>query len=122
MIWGFIKVIFFATIIVLAVFFHFRTDPGEGQKIGQIVNLSKKGIMRKTWEMELIRGGFVDGSGTMGAVFHLTIENDELASKAFQCMNSGSEVRVSYEMEFMSSSWRSEKSSPNFCKSIEKIR
>ena len=47
--------------------------PSSGQKIGRIVKLVDEGLLYKTTEGELIRGGLVDGSGSMGTSFHFTI-------------------------------------------------
>ncbi len=42
----------------------FSTSPGSGDKIGQIVKISKQGLIVKTWEAQLIRGGMNGGSGS----------------------------------------------------------
>lgn len=106
------------TVILTFFLFHICTDPGEGEKIGTIVKLSKQGLFKKTWEGELIRGGFLDGSGTIGGSFHFTIESDELARKALELMKSKKEVVLFYEIEFLSLVTRSESGNPHFAVSI----
>jgi hypothetical protein len=98
----------------------FRTDPGEGIKIGRIVKVSRQGLIFKTWEVTLVRGGLNDGSGVIGSSFEFTIENDSLAKEAVKLMENQSEVMVYYKTEFISSIKRSESYSPNFCVEIVK--
>jgi hypothetical protein len=86
---------------------HFDT-PGEGQKKGQIVKLEKVGFICKTWEGELIRGGFSDGGGTIGGAFHFTLEDKSLLPLALECLEKQTEVMITYETEFMTAPWRSE--------------
>lgn len=98
-----------------------RTDPGHGRKVGRIVSLSKKGLIWKTWEGELIRGGFVDGSGSMGTSFRFTIEDDRLIDLAIECLDKQYEVALDFDVEFISSVSRSESYDPNFVKNITKM-
>jgi hypothetical protein len=95
------------------------TNPGHGKKIGRIVKLERVGLLSKTWEGELIRGGFVDGSGSMGSVFHFTIEDEDLSKKALACVDDQSEVILHYRIELFSSLFRSEDLNPRFVEAIE---
>lgn len=97
-----------------------RSDPGQGKKIGKIVKLSKQGMLWKTWEGELIRGGFSDGTGIMGGSFHFTIEDGNLAQCAEKFFEDQSEVILEYRVEFISSICRAESYQPNFAVSIKK--
>lgn len=77
-----------------------NTSPGSGEKIGQVVKLSKQGILCKTWEGQLIRGGMVGGSGAFGTIpFDFTVESDELAQKVQKYMQDQTEVIVRYQVE-----------------------
>jgi hypothetical protein len=84
--------------------------------------MSREGVLMPTWEGELIRGGFTDGSGTMGNSFHFTVENGELISLAIKCMNDQSEIAMDYECELIASIARSESSHPHFVKGIKVIK
>ena len=96
-----------------------NTSPGTGEKIGQIVKLSKQGIFCKTYEGQLIRGGLTDGSGAFGvAPFDFTVENEEMARKVEEYMRKQTEVIIKYSMEGIYSACRSE-SSGHFLLSIE---
>ena len=95
------------------------SNPAEGQKIGHIVKLSKEGVFNKTWEGELIRGGFTDGSGIMGQVFHFTVEDRRLVDIAKSCLEKDKEVVLHYRTELFSSRFRSEQGTPCFVDDIE---
>lgn len=93
--------------------------PKSGQKIGQIVKLSNDGFFVKTCEVELIRGGFSDGSGVMGNVFHFTIEKEELKTIAKKAMESQKEVIIEYEVELITSFFRSSEYPAHFITNIQ---
>lgn len=93
--------------------------PSNGEKIGQIVRVNKEGILNKTWEGQLIRGGFTDGSGTVGTVpFEFTIEDETLANKVQEYMKNQIEVIVEYRTEGVYSLSRSG-SNGNFLTNIK---
>lgn len=84
-------------------------SPGSGEKIGQIVKVSEVGMMSKTFEGQLIRGGMTGGSGTAGTPpFDFTIESEEMAQKAREYMQSQTEVVIHYRTEFVYSEFRTE--------------
>ncbi len=86
-----------------------NTSPGNGEKVGTIVRVSKVGMANDTWEGELIRGGMSNGSGSFGAVpFHFTIEKDDMAKLAEKYMREGTEVTIKYRQEGVWSVTRSE--------------
>ena len=103
--------------ILLSSFFTF-SNPTRGEKIGKIVKVSKEGVFNKTWEAELIRGGFSDGSGVLGSSFHFTIENPVLVEEARKCMENQTDIILHYHSEFINSCFRSEKPSPKFADKI----
>jgi len=74
-------------------------DMGGGEKVGTITRLNKSGVFCKTWEAEIIRGGFNGGSGVMGQAFHFTIENADLVKEVEKYMNNQQEVKITYKME-----------------------
>jgi prepilin-type N-terminal cleavage/methylation domain-containing protein len=77
-----------------------NTSPGSGEKVGQIVKVSKQGMVWKTWEAQLIRGGITDGSGAFGTVpFDFTIEDDATAQRVIKYMQDQTEVVIEYKME-----------------------
>ena len=89
-----------ALILLAAVACNINTTPGSGEKIGQIVRLSREGIFNTTWEGQLIRGGMSNGSGSFGTTpFDFTVESDSLADLVQQYMQDQTEVVVKYRME-----------------------
>lgn len=100
---------------------HINT-PTSGQKIGRIVKLANEGMLCKTCEGELIRGGLVDGSGSMGTSFKFTIEDVELKRVARKALLDQSEVILYYRTELVTSITRSECSQPHFVTNIEIVR
>lgn len=85
-------------------------ETGKGQKIGTIVKLADEGVLIKTHEGQLIRGGINNGSGSFGQAFDFTIENIDTYNVALYAMNNQKEVKISYHTEF-ATLWRAE--SPN---------
>jgi hypothetical protein len=94
-------------------------DPGNGEKIGQIVKVSHEGIYTETWEAQLIRGGLTSGSGAFGTVpFNFTIEDEALVKKVQGYMQNQTEVIIKYRIEGIYSRFRSG-SQGHFLVSIE---
>lgn len=92
---------------------------GDGEKVGQIVRLDKKGLFVKTWEAQLIRGGMTDGSGTIGSTpFDFTVENPDTVKRVMEYLRNQTEVSIKYNIEGVYSPFRSE-SRGNFLTSIE---
>lgn len=86
-----------------------NTQPGTGEKIGQVVKLSKVGIRCQTWEGQLIRGGMNGGSGSFGTVpFDFTIERESDAALVQHFMETQTEIRLRYRTDFLRSACASE--------------
>lgn len=77
-------------------------DIEKGEKTGQIVDVWQSGLLIKTWECKLIRGGLDDGNGTFGQSIQLTLENEDQLQQAKECMRKKSPVVVSYHKELVS--------------------
>lgn len=77
-----------------------NTNPGSGEKVGQVVRFTEEGLFCKTWEGQLIRGGMTGGSGAIGVVpFEFTIEDRATAERIQQYMRDQTEILIRYEME-----------------------
>ncbi len=74
-------------------------ETSDGEKIGIITKLAKQGVIVKTWEGEIIRGGFSNGSGANGQAFHFTIEDDAVAKQLLTAMENQQEVKITYKTE-----------------------
>lgn len=91
-------------VLLVSIMFTGCLETGKGSKIGQVVKVNEaSGVFCKTVEVEIVRGGFNNGSGAMGGSLHFTIENNkqdlELVKKA---MVEGSEIEVYFTTEFNS--------------------
>lgn len=109
-------------IFMISIFFSSCNinSPKEGKKIGRIVKLAQEGLICKTCEGELIRGGFSDGSGSMGNVFYFTLPH-ELLSSANEALEQQFEVVIYYHTPFLT--WISETEhleNPHFVYKIER--
>lgn len=75
-------------------------DKGNGKKVGMLTKASQEGILCKTYEATIQRGGFNGGSGVNGQAFNFTIENSpELVKKVEELMNRQAEVEITYRSE-----------------------
>jgi hypothetical protein len=73
---------------------------GQGEKRGEIVKLAQEGVVCKTWEGELIRGGMSNGSGSFGVrPFAFTVENLNLLEKVKFALENNKEVKLVYHHE-----------------------
>lgn len=80
----------------------------SGQKNGVIVKLSQDGLWVKTFEAEIVRGGFSSGTGVNGKSFHFTIENTQLAEKLKDAFENQKEVSIKYHTEALTGCTRGE--------------
>lgn len=101
---------------------YMNPDPGTGKKIGRIVQFSKQGMLCKTWEGELIRGGLSDGSGSFGGSLHFTVEDASMASIALDAFEKQYDVIIDYRKEFIHSIARSERADAYFVESITRAK
>lgn len=93
--------------IFLSCFFWFNS-PGTGEVIGRIVRVQQVGVLNKTWEAQIIRGGLHEGTGVLGSTLSFTIENESQAKSLEKYVTLGTEVRLAYRTELICSKIRSE--------------
>ncbi len=92
-------------------------ETSKGVKLGTIVKCANEGVLIKTYECELIRGGLNDGSGSFGRSFHFTVPS-ALVSMASDALESQREVKLSYHQELLTL-WRTKTEDNSFADSIE---
>lgn len=80
----------------------------NGQKSGVLVKVTKQGMYWGTYEGELVRGGFDDGSGANGKAFDFSFGAFEssLVKQAREYMQKGHPVTIYYKCEAWVASWR----------------
>ena len=74
-------------------------EVSSGNKIGVITKLAKQGLFIKTYEGQIIRGGFNSGTGAMGSAFNFTVENPETLKQLQNAMDKQQEVKIFYHAE-----------------------
>lgn len=87
------------TVLFSTLFLTGCWDTGNGEKIGSVTRLQHSGVICKTWEGIIQRGGINNGSGVMGAEFHFTVEDDALAEQVQKAMVAQQEVKIAYRGE-----------------------
>ena len=96
----------------------------DGYRTGKIIKFSNKGIICKTWEGEMLLGGFrKDSEGNVEAnnfTFSIDSENQEdqkIVDEILSAMDSGKRVKLHYSQEIFTSPCRS--STDYFIKKVE---
>lgn len=92
----------------------------KGEKIGTLVKLGKQGLIIKTNEAELIRGGMNQGSGSFGRPFDFTIEDEQQRQIAEKALEEQKLVRIKYHKEWFTL-FRTETEDNSFLDDIEII-
>ena len=95
-------------------------ETSKGEKIGVIVKCASEGVIVKTYECELIRGGMNGGSGSFGKSFHFTVENKNDIPILEEALNNQSEVKIAYHIEI--ASWLRSENNSTFLDSIRIIK
>lgn len=93
----------------------------RGEKIGNIVKLGKQGLLIKTNEAELIRGGMNNANGSFGRPFDFTIEDESLLGKIQYALDNQKSVRIKYHKE-LATFFRTETDDNSFLDSVELVK
>lgn len=93
------KVLNLAVAALMAVSLSGCINTGDGEKIGMVTKLAKQGVIIKTWEGEIVRGGLSGGSGVNGQSFHFTIQDEAVAKQVLAMMENQQEVKITYTSE-----------------------
>jgi len=107
-------------LVAIAISLSGCKDTGTGEKIGVLTKVAQQGVFCKTYEAEMIRGGFNGGTGANGSAFHFTIENEETAKKLEEAMVAQKEIHIHYRSEF-ATFCRSDSDGNHFLTSFEVI-
>ena len=88
--WGSAFFFVFAVVVYLLVAFNFSFS--EGERVGNIQKLSKKGWVCKTWEGEML---LITQPGVVAEKFNFTVRDEELVKQ--MNLSLGSKVALTYE-------------------------
>ena len=98
--------ILFITIAVSTLIFTFviYVNFSEGKRAGELIKMSKKGVIFKTYEGQLNTGGFSDGSGDItSSIWHFCVKasNEEVLQDIDDAIDGGYRVKLYYEEKYM---------------------
>jgi len=103
---GFILVVALATVLFLM-----YASYGEGYRVGNILKLSKKGVIFKTWEGELSQG-FLEGAqdssagGVATRIWYFTVNSDEaVITQINHAIDANKKVKVFYKEKYTNLPW-----------------
>lgn len=110
-VWAWIKR-FFLVLLLLAVagFGGFIWVSGwtysDGTRAGDLIKISRKGVVFKTYEGQLNLGGFQSDSsdGLSGNIWAFSVTNDEIYQKLQQY--EGKRVKLHYKQRYRSFAWQ----------------
>ena len=96
----------FITIAVSTLIFTFviYVNFSEGKRAGELIKMSKKGVMFKTYEGQLNTGGFSEGNGDItSSIWHFSVKssNDEVLQDIDNAIDGGYRVKLYYEEKCM---------------------
>ncbi|MCY7352370.1 MAG: hypothetical protein LH606_17185 [Cytophagaceae bacterium] len=80
----------------------------EGDRAGTVSKFSQKGYVFKTWEGELLQGGFSEGTGQLNAkefLFTVSSGRDSVTTKLKEAMLNGKRVRLHYQEKYFRFFW-----------------
>lgn len=77
----------------------------EGDRVGKVVKLSKKGFIFKTYEGELATIAKGTQATLMSNSFTFSIKDESLVKKVQEAMNSNKTVALHYEEQYFSFWW-----------------
>lgn len=81
----------------------------EGYRVGNIVKLSQKGVIFKTWEGQLNLGGVdADGQGGFSPIWNFSVyqSNEEVRQAIDRAVQDESRVKLYYREKFFTLPWR----------------
>jgi len=80
----------------------------DGDRAGTITKFSRKGFVFKTYEGELLQGGFSEGTGQLNAkefLFSVSPGQDSVSRKIESALLTGKRVRLHYEEKYFRFFW-----------------
>ena len=91
------KLIFACALAVASVACGRGCGYSDGERVGTVTKLSRKGVVCKTWEGEMVMGGLRSGAeGAVANVFYFSVDRPELVQPLQIALNSGRRVKITY--------------------------
>ncbi len=98
--------ILFITIAVSTLIFTFviYVNFSEGKRAGELIKMSRKGVVFKTFEGQLNTGGFSEGDGDItSSIWHFSVKssNEEVLQDIDEAIDGGYRMKLYYEEKYM---------------------
>lgn len=98
--------ILFITIAVSTLVFTFviYVNFSEGKRAGELIKMSRKGVLFKTYEGQLNTGGFSEGDGDItSSIWHFSVKssNEDVLQDIDEAIDGGYRVKLYYEEKYM---------------------
>lgn len=87
----------------LAFTFIVYVNFSEGKRAGEIIKMSKKGVLVKTYEGQLNTGGFSEGAGDItSSIWHFSVKasNTEVLNDIDKALDGGYRVKLHYREKY----------------------
>lgn len=95
-------------LVLLVTFLLSQLSYSEGDRAGTVTKFSRKGYVFKTYEGELLQGGFSEGTGQLNAkefLFSVGPGQKDVIQKLEEAMLNGKRVRLHYEEKYFRFFW-----------------
>ena len=89
---------------VLIVLFALYANFSDGKRAGEVIKLSKKGYVFKTYEGQLNTGGFGDMDGDItSSIWHFSVkrDNQEVLDQLDNAIDGGYRVKLYYDEKYI---------------------
>lgn len=105
----FLTILLILGVIIFGVVFLLSSlSYSEGDRAGTVSKFSQKGYVFKTWEGELLQGGFSEGTGQLNAkefLFTVGPARDSVITRLKEAMLNGKRVRLHYQEKYFRFFW-----------------
>lgn len=92
------------TTAVIVILFSLYANYSNGKRAGQVIKLSKKGYIFKTYEGQLNTGGFSEGSGDItSSIWHFSVKRDnkQVQEDLDDAIDGGYRVKLYYDEKYI---------------------
>lgn len=108
----FVKILVILLVLSIGIFWVLTlVNYSEGERAGTITRFSKRGYVFKTWEGELLLGGFSQGTGQLNAEkWNFTVESsrDSTIHTINEGLRTGRRITLFYEEKLFQFDWNGE--------------
>lgn len=95
-------------LVLLISFLLSQLSFSDGDRAGTVTKFSRRGYLFKTFEGELLQGGFSEGTGQLNAkefLFSVSPGQDSVITRIESALLSGKRVRLHYEEKYFRFFW-----------------